>query len=439
MKLVIKEDLDGKSITNIKPNQISMTPYSGKLAVLNIVEFEISAEKKEVDENDFFSNIDSATSTDLKCRALIIVGEGGVYFGDQASEWMKGTKTKFNIDKYPDEMAEIISKSINSNKDLLVTDDMTHYITQELADGVFDKQIETAKNAFADLTKQIKKYKSMDAVDLDEFLDRYAFKKHLLIQGEKGGSKTYSVDKKIVAEGYESKFLAGHEGIESIDLLGYYIKSHSGELVWLDGVLSEAFRAAKTSKTVMFMDELLRIPARELNILIGCLTPSSTGTYRLRTNRIIDIQDGIGKTELLEIPMENLWCIGTTNVGAGYNVDEADTALGDRFRTVNKVTTMPELEAILTSVATVEKKNLDIVDKMTKFYTQMRDLVDSGELEKKVNTRHLCETLQLADADDEIVSYLYDLIPTWTSMDTDGKPNKAEKDIITKLIKKSFK
>jgi hypothetical protein len=137
--------------------------------------------------------------------------------------------------------------------------------------------------------------------------------------------------------------------------------------------------------------------------------------------------------------MENLWCIGTTNVGAGYQVDEIDDALSDRFRVVVKETSNAELESILLNCATKNKISHSVVSNMITFYSQMKDFVTSGELEKSVNLRHLCEVLEYSQDDTEIKSYMMDLINTWCSSDTNGNPNKSEKEIITKMLKRIFK
>ena len=42
---------------------------------------------------------------------------------------------------------------------------------------------------------------------------KYAFKKHILIEGEKGSGKTYSISKFLDQEGIDTVFLAGHEGL----------------------------------------------------------------------------------------------------------------------------------------------------------------------------------------------------------------------------------
>ncbi len=438
---------ENKKVSNVNEN-IQMTVANKKLAVLNIVTFDIVDTDVEVVENDFFGNAgipDGSESSTQKCIAYLITDKNGTVCG--SNDWLDGSSKKFALETYPEEMIPVIKKSINLNKGMTESIGVDiHYVTfnkiEELSPEmleVLQPKIEKSQAAYKDLNSQIAKFKMADGTsDLDSFLDRYMFKKHILIQGEKGGGKTYAVDAKLRDEGIDSEFISGHEGIEATDLLGYTLPSKD-ETVWLDGALTRAFRKAVDGKVALFIDETLRIPARELNILVGAITPSSVGTYRLRTNRLVNVIDGVGETEVIEVPMGNLWVIGTTNVGAGYAVDEIDDALADRFIVVNKITTNTELETILLSCASTDGISNKIVSELIEFYTQMRDLVLGGELEKNVNTRHLCEVLQFAENDAEIKSYLMDRLPTWCSIDTNGSPNKAEKTIITKLIKRIIK
>ena len=431
---------DGKKVSNLKDN-IQMTIVDNKLSVLNIVFFDLVESDAEVKEQSFFAGADSKEDV-VKCELHFLVDPSdGVVFQNPSRPWTKG-KVNANLETLPEEMVEIISKSIELNKGIAKNfekDDVNRFAVDEFSVSEFIPSIDMTKMAYDELMTEIQKHKASNgSVNIEDFIDRYYFKKHILIQGEKGGGKTYLVDKKIRTEGVDSELIIGHEGIEAIDLLGYYVKTDTGDLVWLDGALTKSFRKAIDNEVCLFIDEMLRIPKRELNILVGSLTPSSVGTYRLRTNRVINIADGIGETEVIEIPMANLWCVGTTNVGAGYEVDDIDDALADRFRTVNKLTSNSELESILNTYIT-GSLTVDVVPKLIDFYSQIRDLMVSGELERVVNTRHLCEVLTLSEDDSEIKSYMFDLIPTWTSMDTNGQPNKAERDIITKLIKKIMK
>ena len=243
-------------------------------------------------------------------------------------------------------------------------------------------------------------------------LEHYAFRKHLLIQGEKGGGKTYMVDKLIKDKGYAVEFIGGHEAIEAIDFLGFYIKTESGSLVWKDGGLTSSFRrAAKGEKIVLFIDEMLRIPKRELNILVAALTPDSDGKFNLRTSRAIDITvdddgQGIANEEVISIDSSNLWAIGTTNAGAGYSVDTIDEALADRFRTIIKTTNEKEIKAILGGYVKDKGYGKSVVPALMKFYKSFHDMKKSGELTKVLNIRHLVEAITLSDDENQIIDML---------------------------------
>ena len=274
-------------------------------------------------------------------------------------------------------------------------------------------------------------------------LDHYAFRKHLLIQGEKGGGKTYMVDKMIKDNKFTTEFIGGHEAIEAIDFLGFYIKTDAGSLVWKDGGLTSAFRlAAKGEKVVLFIDEMLRIPKRELNILVAALTPDSDGKFNLRTNRAIDITidadgSGIANEEVLSIESNMLWAIGTTNAGAGYAVDTIDEALADRFRTIIKTVSEKEIKAILSGYVKEKGYDKTVVSSLVKFYKSFHDMKKSGELTKVLNVRHLVESITLSDDETQIKDMLMDLIPTIVTSDIHGMPNDSQSSIVEVLIEKS--
>ena len=274
-------------------------------------------------------------------------------------------------------------------------------------------------------------------------LEHYSFRKHLLIQGEKGGGKTYMVDKLIKEKKYSTEFIGGHEAIEAIDFLGHYIKTDSGSLVWKDGGLSSAFRKAMAGeKIVLFIDEMLRIPKRELNILVAALTPDSDGKFNLRTNRAVDITvdsdgSGIANEEVLTVESNMLWAIGTTNAGAGYAVDTIDEALADRFRTIIKTVDEKEIKAILSGYVKDKGYSKKVVPSLVKFYKLFHDMKKSGELTKVLNVRHLVEAITLSDDESQIKEMLADLIPTIVTMDVHGHPNESQSAVVEVIIEKS--
>ena len=113
-------------------------------------------------------------------------------------------------------------------------------------------------------------------------------------------------------------FKALDNGTEAVSLLGNMIKISTGEFVWKDGIVTQAFRAAANGeKVLLFLDELLRAPDKELSILVGSLTPDSRGKLVLRTERGLEesIVDGVIEEEVIETDLEHLWCVATTNQG----------------------------------------------------------------------------------------------------------------------------
>jgi hypothetical protein len=277
----------------------------------------------------------------------------------------------------------------------------------------------------------------LKGVGLEGFIDRYAFKEHVLVAGPSGASKTYTVDKFVTENGYTKEFIAGHEAIESTDLLGYPIRHVDGSFIWMDGPLTAAFRNAQVEKTVLFIDELLRIPSKELNILVGALTPNSNKEFVLRTNRLIDVERGIGKSETLIVPVENLWVVGTTNMGGNYDVNEMDLALNDRFM-ITDVTI--EQETIDTIIAASDVNNLGeiVQEKLSKLFQLVNSLVAAQELTFNMNIRHITKVLKNTTDSKEIKSYLRDLAPQICSRTTEGGLNQSELQIYRDTIDSLF-
>ncbi|QSZ42201.1 AAA domain-containing protein [Sulfurimonas aquatica] len=270
--------------------------------------------------------------------------------------------------------------------------------------------------------------------DLQVKFDRYAFKKHILLEGDKGSGKTYAAtswgkDKKVT-----ELFIGGHEQFESIDFLGHYIQKKSGDLAWKDGPLSEAFRKSKRGeKVLLIIDEILRIPKRELNILISALSPIDE-KYVLRTGRALDSKNDIAMEEVIKTPVENLWVIGTTNIGANYAVEAMDEALIDRFKPIRKDTTQMELQKILMLKATKRNFPSEHVSKLMDFYSKMKRLETSKVISKIVNIRHLSEAIELAKNPKEIREIIIDSKLIWVERDYNGYPNVEQLSAVEAVI-----
>ena len=302
---------------------------------------------------------------------------------------------------------------------------------KDMPDDVLDKLYDLYHNTYYDANQ--------DSNSLKKKFDRYAFRKHLLLEGEKGSGKTYHAMTWSRGKGVEQLFVGGHEQFESIDFLGHYIQQKNGELVWKDGPLSEAFRKANTGvKILLVIDELLRIPKRELNILISALSPIE-GKYTLRTGRAVAVEKDIAQEEVLTAPMENLWVIGTTNMGAGYAVEEIDEALIDRFKPIRKDTTEQELQRILTRTAKQRSFSLGAVQRLMDFYGRMKRLYHTDILKKIVNLRHLNEALELAEHEGQIQEIIEDSMLLWVERDYEGYPDKEQLEAIETVMLKVWK
>ncbi|MDF1884107.1 AAA family ATPase [Sulfurimonas sp. SAG-AH-194-C21] len=284
---------------------------------------------------------------------------------------------------------------------------------------------------------------SMDGVEtIDQTLalqfERYSFAKHIILEGDKGSGKTYAATTWCRENRLEQIFIGGHEQFESIDFLGHYIQQKNGELVWKDGALSEAFRKAKAgTKVVVIIDELLRIPKRELNLLISALSPIN-GKYVLRTGRAKDAQDGIAIEEVIQAPKENLWVMGTTNIGAAYAVETMDEALTDRFIPIRKDTTAHELRKILLKTVEMKRFSTEVVQQLMNFYEKMSRIKNTKIINKIVNIRHLCEAIEIANNQGQIQEILGDMKLLWVDREYDGKPDSQQLHAVERILENVY-
>jgi len=434
----------------------SMLYVNGKLTFGALVRATFKeGEEGEADSGGgFFSKAASPTEDVKVFTSFMFVKPNGteVDFIDtskKSSSFLTSGSGAPTFDMYSEEIAKAIKKDIGKYKGFLgkqpagtVIDaaDLEPDELKILADS--DKMKDAAETCTKQYTLMMKgieaEKKKHAGIGLEDFLERYAFKKHILLTGPAGHSKTFSATRWIDEAGYASEFIAGSAAIEAIDLLGYWIKGADGNLVWLDGALTAAFRKAQTQKTVLLFDELLRVPARELSILVGALTPDSAGNYRLRTNRLVDENDGIGETETLVIPMENMHVIATTNIGADYDVDNIDVALQDRFRSHDVEMSTSTIYDICVTVNDGKLPSKS-VDALIDLYEKVKLLVQSNELTRALSLRHLTEVINYATDPADLASYLKDLDTIICARDTTGKLNETEKRIYSSTIKKTIR
>ncbi len=290
-------------------------------------------------------------------------------------------------------------------------------------------------------------------------MKKYAFKKHVLLEGDKGSGKTYLAHEFVDTNKWEKIFIAGHAGMESIDLLGHLVQTvesveNKGQgnlflpnsiqhpiMRWKDGPVSEAFRKARAGKKVVLIyDEFLRTPGRELNALVGALAPYG-GFYHLRTGKSIGVgSEGEVLEETILAPVENLWVIATTNIGAAYQVDEIDLALEDRFRKIRKDSSANEIAEVLQKAALMRRYSADeVVKNLIKLFETIESFRRDGKLNKPCNLRHLIEAVEFSDNEADIKETLWETRHAWVEVDIDGQPVQEQIDLVESTINQIYK
>ena len=270
-----------------------------------------------------------------------------------------------------------------------------------------------------------------------DWRERLPFAVPVLLQGDRGSGKTHDVFAFARARSLPLVLLAGHEGIQAIDMLGHLVPYGSGSLVWKDGPLAEAFRRAASEKVVLLIDEVLRIPQRELSVLLTALTPFE-GHYHLPTGRMVAASDGVGAQEVLRCPVSNLAVFATTNVGGQYAVDDLDPAIAERFIVFQKDTEESVLRGILAGVVDSRGWAADVVDRLVVFYRSLNALVGAGSLNRAATTRTLVRAVQLAASEAELPQTIEWHALLWVDLDSRGKPDVEQLRLVTQTIADCF-
>jgi len=217
--------------------------------------------------------------------------------------------------------------------------------------------------------------------------------------------KTYSI--RQFAESYDLFLEHGcSEDIEEIaTLLGGPVPDGDGGFITVDGVLTQAVRAASEGQKVMLLlDEVLRWGEAVQEWFLPFATGVKTAAgrkYRLRTRRVID-----GALEVLECDAENLHLVAAANLGARQPQD----AFWSRFDVVRFGFDAATVQGVATAVASSYgiKDTPKLALNFTKALTATRRAVSEGHLRYPLDVRVLERACQLASGDTakDVLTYL---------------------------------
>lgn len=320
-----------------------------------------------------------------------------------------------------------------------------HHICKEIdIEDFINEEISRSHSYFAyspelNLDSMVKIVTSSVDEDLKTFAGISTKKKiPVLLVGEQGSSKTYKAREFARSEGFDLFVeVGGHAGMEAYDFIGGQIPTKDG-MEWMDGPLTRAFRAASQGmKVCLLVDELYRIPRRERSVFLTSLSDHK-GLYYLNTGRPIMSETGVLTGELVSAPVENLSVISTTNVGAGFDVEEDDNALKERWAMIYVETTEESLNTILTEVSNGNRKKQDMVKSLINFYTTMKKLKSDNLIECAPSVRTLCRVLEMWSTGESMSSILNKMKLTWISLDLDGKPIKEQAQAVELCVRNIF-
>ena len=300
-----------------------------------------------------------------------------------------------------------------------------------------DKKLDAIENHFYGQTKK----EESEEEKIAARMNLYAFKRHLLFIGEKGSGKTHDIYAYMKDNSLDHVFVGGNADVEAMDLKGNLLpfeKNGEKNFIWVDGPLTQAFRrAAAGEKVILFIDELLRMSKSAQSLLVPALTTDIHGNYVLDTGRVIDVVDGVGKTECIKAPSQNLWVLATTNMGAEYGTPDMESALEDRFELIEKNNSLDKIIRVLKEIAETKGFGDEVVSQMTDFYESMVALKEEGVLAKLINLRHLAQSMEDAMSQDDLYDCLMDRMPKWVERDMGGKLLEDQIAVVEKALKKA--
>lgn len=221
-----------------------------------------------------------------------------------------------------------------------------------------------------------------------------AFVQHVLLAGERGSGKSFLA--RQAAAKYDAIYLEMqmHPSMEAWEFRAHD-RAWNGKVFTVLGKLAEAVYWIQQGKRVILcMDEFLNMNPLYTTVINSPLTLTDRDTYLIETGRIVDMGDGIGTVETVEVPSDMFWVVATSNIGARYNLDKIAPSVRARFQVILMNTNPERTKSILEKTLANYDMPVDFAEMFRKFLSACNQAVNENTLDEEATTRLACNVVR---------------------------------------------
>ena len=221
-----------------------------------------------------------------------------------------------------------------------------------------------------------------------------AFIQHVLLAGERGSGKSYLA--RMAADKYDAVYLEMqmHPSMEAWEFRAHD-RAWNGKVYTVMGKLAEAvYWIQQGKRVVLCMDEFLNMNPLYTTAINTPLTLTANDTYIIETGRIIDMGDGIGRIETVEVPADMFWVVATSNIGARYGLDKMAPSVRARFQIILMNTNPERTKSILEKNLAKYEMPMEFGDMFKKFIEASNQAVNENTLDEEATTRLACNVIR---------------------------------------------